>query len=172
MEAIFLDCGAGGPQLKRNPLGGSSVKARILAALLFPLACGTGRHRDLSGSWLLCVADSTSRSECGTVQVGKVVSPTGFRYLAHYPLVFDLNLQSILRSARAPSSRCGSLLVDDDSSLTIQLGIECGALVEADGGGLNAEHLVFAGDTLAGAWYQSCFDGCPAHGRLTMKRPS
>ena len=22
MEAIFLDCGAGGPQLKRNPLGG------------------------------------------------------------------------------------------------------------------------------------------------------
>ena len=35
MEAIFLVCGAGGPQLKRNPLGGShtsDMRIAILAA--------------------------------------------------------------------------------------------------------------------------------------------
>ena len=50
MEAIFLVCGAGGPQLKRNPLGGaSSISVEVgLAKLLLlltaalataPLAC-------------------------------------------------------------------------------------------------------------------------------------
>ena len=32
MEAIFLDCGAGGPQLKRNPLGGRLVRSTWLVS--------------------------------------------------------------------------------------------------------------------------------------------
>ena len=39
MEAIFLDCGAGGPQLKRNPLGSMRVPYRFLAVLSFVACC-------------------------------------------------------------------------------------------------------------------------------------
>ena len=42
MEAIFLDCGAGAPQLKRNPLGSPTMRPHLLAlnvALLSLAAC-------------------------------------------------------------------------------------------------------------------------------------
>ena len=48
MEAIFLACGAGGPQLKRNPLGGGTMWRAVLirwplTALAFG-ACATTRR--------------------------------------------------------------------------------------------------------------------------------
>ena len=73
MEAIFLDCGAGGPQLKRNPLGCSfthwtettTSPARLVLVLIGVglLAAGAlyatlgawGIDRGSPGSWKLAL---------------------------------------------------------------------------------------------------------------------
>src|SRR5512143_198513 len=74
MEAIFLDCGAGGPQLKRNPLGGdngmhSKLRAFTFGALLLTPnavssqgapACPTPAID--TSDWLRITADSPSVS--------------------------------------------------------------------------------------------------------------
>src|SRR5436190_909655 len=66
--------------------------------------------------------------------------------------------------------RCGSLLVGQDSLMTMMIGIECGVVLAFDGGNLIAEHLRFAGDSISGEWAQSCFAGCSARGTLVAKR--
>src|SRR5512143_4340192 len=44
MEAIFLDCGAGVPQLKRNPLGGTRMDATALDPLIERAGLGAKRE--------------------------------------------------------------------------------------------------------------------------------
>ena len=39
MEAICLVCGAGGPQLKRNPLDGGTLSFRLVTTCTLALAC-------------------------------------------------------------------------------------------------------------------------------------
>ncbi len=142
---------------------------RFLAALpLLALGCHT---HDLTGSWALCLTATPSPSACGTAHVqsprdlGKDLT-----YSRYYPLTYRIDLRAIIDSSHLPLTHCGSVLVARDGSITVQLGIRCDAVFEADGGELNAEHLTLTGDSLAGRWYQGCFSGCSAHGGLTMRR--
>ena len=133
------------------------------------LTSGCQAH-DLSGSWALCLTTS-SASTCGTANVQPAHDMgKGLAYTTFYPLTYRLDLRAILDSSHTQRSRCGSVLVAEDRSITVQLGIRCDAAWQADGGGLYAEHLTLTGDSVAGRWYQGCFSGCSAHGQLTMRR--
>jgi len=135
------------------------------------LACAFGcrpHSATLAGHWKLCVSDSVAHRECGTAVVA-ASKGSAFRFREHYPFTHNVDLRAV-PNLRSDRRSCGSLLVDEDSTITILLGIACGTLFEADGGNLAAEHLVFRDDTIAGAWYQSCFSGCTARGTLSMTR--
>jgi hypothetical protein len=87
-------------------------------------------------------------------------------------MTFELALESLPELVRPRTDRCGSVLVDEEEErgISLVLGIQCSSVTEADGGNLDAEFLQLRGDSLIGEWYQSCFAGCPARGRLTMVR--
>ncbi len=139
----------------------------LVASTVLTSAC---QAHDLSGSWALCLNTSSSFT-CGTANVQPAHDMgTGLAYTTYYPLTYKVDLHAILDSSHCQRSRCGSVLVAEDGSITVQLGIRCDATWEADGGGLYAEHLTLAGDSVSGRWYQGCFSGCSAHGQLTMRR--
>jgi hypothetical protein len=133
-------------------------------------ACGSGKAPDVSGDWSVCL-ESQARIVCGSAEVAASRGPVG-RYLAWFPLTFQLELDSVPGLVRPRSDRCGSVLVDQEKErgISVVLGIRCLNVTEADGGNLDAEFLDLRGDSLMGEWYQSCFAGCSARGRLTMVR--
>jgi hypothetical protein len=65
VEAIFLVCGAGGPQLKRNPLGGATLLRLYALAALPLIASCIGRARPTANSLValpqLAAPDSIAR---------------------------------------------------------------------------------------------------------------
>ena len=141
----------------------------LLALVVLGLSCrGLGPDR-LSGAWSLCISSTQSKFHCGRMEVGRAAA-TAFNYRSYRPLSFELDLAPVLGESKAPSARCGSLLVGQDSSITMIIGIECGVVLAFDGGNLIAEHLRFAGDSIVGEWVQSCFAGCSSRGTLVAKR--
>ena len=146
------------------------MRSRLsLAMVLLGLSC---RSQDLAGRWALCLTGNSS-STCGIaiIQPKRDLGTHG-RWSAFYPLTYRLDLGAILDSSHALPTRCGSALLTQDGSTTVQLGVRCEAMWEADAGNLSAENLTLVGDSLSGRWYQSCFSGCEAHGFLMMKRTS
>ena len=162
---------AGGrPPLRRDSLGGSRMNA--VRALLLPvaLACTACGRSNLAGSWSLCVAGPSATPVCTTAQVRPSARLPALRWSAIYLVRYSPDAGSIRQVPRPRRTGCGSLLRDEDGTYTLQLDIACDAVWEADAGGLSAEHLTLEGDSLAGSWYQSCYSGCDAHGRLALVR--
>ncbi len=141
----------------------------FVGLVVLTLSCRGPSRDGLSGAWSLCLSSTQSESHCGRMEVGRAAA-TAFNYRSYYPLSFELDLAPVVGESRAPSPRCGSLLVGRDSSMTMMIGIECGVVLAFDGGNLIAEHLRFAGDSITGKWVQSCFAGCAARGTLVAKR--
>ena len=79
MEAIFLVCGAGGPQLKRNPLG--SNPTQTMSLLSVDAAIAAIRARSVSAQCLVVAIDGRSGSGKSTVAkeiaqaIGAVIVP-------------------------------------------------------------------------------------------------
>jgi hypothetical protein len=165
---------AAAPLLKSDPLGGALTRAVSLLVVLSVLSVATScrqKQVTLSGTWTLCIAYSLARSSCGTAVVGKPDTTPGMAWHTHYPFTHLVNLAPVL-PVRAERGQCGSLLLNNDSTLTLLVGILCGNTWEADGGNLSAERLRLRNDTISGSWYQHCFSGCTAHGSLSFIRSS
>jgi len=145
------------------------VSRYLVGLLALTLSCRGPGHDGLSGAWSLCLSNTQSESHCGRMEVGRAAA-TSFDYRSYYPFSFELDLAPVVGESQAPLPRCGSLLVGQDSLMTMMIGIECGVVLAFDGGNLIAEHLRFAGDSISGEWAQSCFAGCSARGTLVAKR--
>ena len=138
-------------------------------ALLFLLSCTPDRY---AGDWTLCLTDSLGRRSCSAAVVhrGRPIG-NGLRYSQYHRVAYDLPLDSLAGTVSAHLSGCGSLLTDRAGAMEVQLGLaNCASLFEADGGNIVAAELQARGDTLTGAWHQSCYAACPASGALTMVR--
>ena len=144
------------------------MRTGFVITLLLAGACGRGPEHDLAGTWSVCLT-ADSHSVCGVAHVA-ASSGAALRYSAWYPLTFDLDLDSVPGLVHPRTDHCGSMLVDEERGIAVELGIRCGNVTEADGGNLSAEFLQLRGDSLTGEWYQSCFSGCPARGAIAMVR--
>ena len=141
---------------------------RICLALVFMIGCRTRTPGDFAGDWTLCL-ESGGEVVCGRARVAPNRGPA-LRFEAYYPLTFDLDLATVPSVVGPRTERCGSLLVDQQFGVGMDLGIGCENITEADGGNLTAWHLSVRGDTVTGEWHQSCFSGCSARGQLTLAR--
>ena len=138
-------------------------------ALLLLISCTPDRY---AGEWTLCLIDSLGRRACSTAVVhrGRPIGE-GLRYSRYHRVAYDLPLDSLAGTVSAHLSGCGSLLTDQAGLVEVQLGLaNCASLFDADGGSIVAPELQESGDTLSGAWYQSCYAACPASGALAMVR--
>ncbi len=143
------------------------IRTLFLATILGCVACS---HPTLAGHWSLCVT-SAGTERCTVAQVlAPVRPPATLRWTKFYAIRYKLDLRAFAGLNRPRQTGCGSLLLDQDSTYTLLLDIQCDGMWEADGGGLSAEFLHLVGDSLAGSWYQSCYAGCSARGNLVFKR--
>ena len=144
-----------------------ALKVIALLSINWLASCSSAKY---AGPWTLCIVDATGHATCGPATV-RLANRKIQRWDQVYLINYTIALDSVSGLVRPRNTHYGSLLVDHDGSLTVQVALANDSTAwEADGGNLSAEGLQTRADTIGGDWYQSCYQGCPAHGRLTLVR--
>jgi hypothetical protein len=178
------------PQLKRDPLGGTSVKTvTLLAMLLGALAADqrppTVRATQLKGRWHICfVLDSSisrqgrsSRMTCGTITFQ---APTR---LPRSPIVpadtmpfdvwlradHDLHFTPMLGTEPGNGPEGSGTVLSGGDSFILAVNAPRGEFV-FDDHSVHARGDLTGASVLRGTWEPSCFRPCPERGFFYMRR--
>ena len=131
----------------------------------------------LVGRWQMCIQRATDHESgetvphCGRLTVLPDSFPAHFQYSTHY--AFKVRYASSLRSSTGQARTVGGIrtamrdsVTVDSSAFVLQLGSEGGY----DNGSLIVRLTWSDPDRLEGPWQVTCYNPCPATGRLTLQR--